>query len=74
MCVTSMVTDHYQQKYPQPQQWTWPIYHDYEELKRKAALYDELMKQPDCQKPEITEFEERIKDFLEKHYGIIPIR
>ena len=74
MCVVSMVSDYYQQQYPKPEQWNKPLFHDYLELKRKAELYDQLTKQPDCQKPELVLFEQQIKDFLEKTYGLTPIK
>lgn len=59
-----MVYDHFSTKYPTPAEWTWPTWEEYQELKRKAREYDRLTKQPDCEKPEVQDFEDRIKKRL----------
>ncbi len=64
MCVVSMVSDHYREKYPQPVQWNWPTWQEYQELKRKAAEYDRIMKQPHCEKGDLEEFERKIEKHL----------
>lgn len=48
MCVVSMVTDHYMKRWPQPTHIRPDIYHDIEELIRKARAYDVMTGQPDC--------------------------
>lgn len=65
MCVVSMVSDYYHRTYPTPNKWTLDKYQDYLELMRKAKLYDEMMKQKDCIKPELDEADK----LLEKHFG-----
>jgi hypothetical protein len=59
-----MVSDHYREKYPQPVQWNWPTWQEYQELKRKAAEYDRIMKQPDCEKGDLSVFEKNVEDWL----------
>lgn len=63
MCVVSMVMDHYSHK-PFPGFWTQPSYEEYKELLRKARLYDEMTKQPDCEKPELKEFDRRLDELM----------
>ena len=48
MCVVSMVTDHYMQRWSVPQYIPPTILRDIEELIRKAREYDKLTGQPDC--------------------------
>lgn len=48
MCVVSMVSDHYMQRFPQPTQMSPQIYEDIMELIRKAKEYDRMTGQPDC--------------------------
>ncbi len=67
MCVVSMISDHYREKYPQPAQWNWPTWQEYQELKRKAEAYDRMTKQPDCEKGDLKQYEDAIKDFLAKN-------
>lgn len=64
MCVTSMVSDHYFDKYRQPVQWSWPTWDEYTELKRKAAEYDKRTGQTDCEKGDLPLRERAVHDFL----------
>ncbi len=72
MCAVSMVTQHYFEKYPSP--FTFPPgeFYDLNELRRKAALYDELMGQKDCVEPDkdawFKKVQERI-DVIEKKFS-----
>lgn len=66
MCVVSMVSDHYFQKYQYPTQWTWPTWTEYMELKRKAELYDELTKQKDCFKDDLSDKEKAVIEYLRR--------
>lgn len=69
MCVVSMVSDHYFQKYPQPIQWTWPTWTEYQELKRKAELYDKRTNQADCEKGDLSDKEQAVLDYFNKKHG-----
>lgn len=51
MCVVSMITQHYWEKYPNPYQFPIYRYGEMQELLRKARLYDELTGQEDCIEP-----------------------
>lgn len=52
MCVVSMVTDHYSQKWPQPSLMSPDIYKDVLELIRKAKEYDAANNQAECLREE----------------------
>lgn len=76
MCAVSMITDHFQQKWPlypsQPSVFTitreqWD---EYQALKRKAEAYDKHNNQPDCVKPDLASWEAQIEQVLKKH-GVI---
>jgi len=72
MCVTSMVTDHYMLQYPTPLSFPafkWP---DYQELIRKARLYDEMMKQPDCPSPVKDQWAQELERIMREKYGLVP--
>lgn len=64
MCVTSAVLD-YGRQVPY-QQWTYPGWYEYQELLRKARLWDEHMAQPHCEDPNketwMAEVERRLKE------------
>ena len=66
MCVVSMVTNHFHDKWPSPNDWDKAKWEDYVEIKRKAEEYDRLTKQPDCHKPELPDIEKQIIDVLIK--------
>ena len=84
MCVYSMVSDHFMHRWPRP--WSPPApmfpempgvptpqeYEDYQELLRKAKLYDQMTGQPDCPAPEKLEWEKRLREFMEKEFGLKP--
>ena len=80
MCVVSMISDHYMDKYPQPAMWPtpnggWTIpkeYADYQELLRKAKLYDEMTKQKDCPAPDKVEWQKALEKFMKDKYGLKP--
>jgi hypothetical protein len=79
MCVVSMVTDHYREKWPViplhpcglpvgpllPMKFiTAEEWEEYQELKRKAAEYDAITNQPDCAKEGVAEWEKAYEDHL----------
>jgi hypothetical protein len=72
MCAVSMIVDHFRDRYPQPQYFPQPVYPDYMELVRKARLYDEMMKQKDCPKPEAEEWAAQLEKIMKEKYGLIP--
>lgn len=61
MCAVSFVSEHYFQKYTKPYDWTWPTWSEYQELKRKAELYDKMTGQADCIKPEFIKKEQAVE-------------
>ena len=79
MCVVSMITDHYRDKWPLPlpqspvvpsipyEQFPWA---EYWELKRKAEEYDRRTNQPNCEKEDIKKWESEMERFL-KEKGIL---
>lgn len=72
MCAVSMIVDHFRDRYPSPLQFPQGVYPDYAELVRKAALYDEMMKQKDCPKPEAEEWMKQVEQFMREKYGLEP--
>lgn len=75
MCVVSMVSDHYRDKWKdfgKQEGVTIPLsdWFEYQELKRKAKEYDERNNQPHCEKPDIADWEQKILDVL-KEQGLI---
>lgn len=54
---------HYEEK-PFPEYWNPPNYKEYKELLRKAKLYDEMTKQPDCEKPELKDFDRKLDELM----------
>lgn len=72
MCSVSMVTDHFMQQWPLPQQFPpfrWP---DYQELLRKAAEYDRLTGQPDCPAPDKVQWQQELERIMRERYGLNP--
>jgi hypothetical protein len=70
-----MVSGHYREIFPTPQQWEqWPPpnYIDYQELLRKAKLYDEITKQKDCPDPEKVKWQKDLEKFMRDKYGLSP--
>lgn len=71
MCAVSMITDHYKDKWPVNSylemisitRYQWE---EYQKLKKAAEDYDRRTKQPDCVKPDVAEWEQRIEEFLKK--------
>ncbi len=47
-------------------------FEDYDELRRKAEKYDKLMKQPECPAPDKVEWDKRLREFMEREYGLKP--
>ncbi len=75
MCAVSMVSQHYQDQYPGPQKWIgWPKndYLNYQELLRKAKLYDEMTQQKDCPDPEKVKWQKDLEKFMRDKYGLSP--
>ena len=67
-----MVMGHYQQQFPQVQYFPQSIYPDYLELVRKAKLYDEMMKQPDCPDPKKEAWHRELEAYMKEKYGLEP--
>jgi hypothetical protein len=67
-----MISGHYQGLFPQVQQFPPSEYPNYQELLRKARLYDEMMKQPDCPAPEKVEWEQKLEKYMREKYGLEP--
>lgn len=80
MCVVSAVTDFYQREWGSP--WVDPGYkppivapvkiitdeqwEEYQRLKRAAEEIDKKTSQPDCIKPDLAEWEQKMEEFLIK--------
>jgi len=81
MCVVSMVTGHFRTKWPlYPGYDVEPVklptileYEDYQELLRKARLYDEMMKQPDCPDPEKERWMAELERRMAEKYDLKPL-
>ena len=72
MCTVSMITGHYQGLFPQPATFPPYLYQDYQELLRKARLYDEMMQQRDCPDPAKEEWQKKLEQFMREKYGLEP--
>lgn len=72
MCAVSAITNGFYQQWPKPQQFPFDMYPDYLELRRKAALYDEMNKQRDCPEPEKAKWHEELVKFMREKYGFEP--
>lgn len=72
MCTYSMISGHYRELYPQPYTFPSQQYPGYQELLRKARLYDEMMNQKDCPDPEKAEWEKQLEKFMRDKYGMEP--
>lgn len=73
MCVTSMISGHFQQQWPVPidfPPFQWPTY---QELMRKAKLYDEMTQQRDCQDDEKTKWAKELERVMKERYGLSPL-
>lgn len=73
MCTVSMITDHYMQRWPQPNNFPPSHYPDYWELLRKARLYDEMTKQPDCPAHDKVEWQRELERVMREKYGLEPV-
>lgn len=74
MCSVSMITGHFREQWPQYERFPPQQYPRYQELLRKAKLYDEMMKQPDCPDPAKQEWNERLEKFMRERYGLEPAK
>lgn len=72
MCTVSMITGHYQGLFPQPQQFPPLEYPNYQELLRKARLYDEMMAQKDCPDPKKEAWHADLEKLMREKYGLEP--
>lgn len=72
MCTVSMISGHYMGMYPAPQQFPPEQYPNYAELVRKARLYDEMMKQPDCPDPAKDAWHKDLERLMKEKYGLEP--
>jgi len=72
MCTVSMITGHYQGLWPNPQTFPQSDYENYQELLRKAKLYDEIMKQKDCPDPAKEAWHAALEKIMREKYGIEP--
>ena len=73
MCVVSNVTDFYYKQWSpigESFQITRAEWEEYQRLKRNVQEIDKIIKQPDCIKPELDEWEKKIENYLIKR-GII---
>lgn len=84
MCVASMVTDHYQDKWPvykptfDPLPPIYPAFRaitkeqweEYQELKRKAEEYDKRNGEPECVKTGVAEWEAVIKSQIDAYVAV----
>lgn len=70
MCIVSAVSDHYRGQWPHPtvniyiitpEQWA-----EYQKLKKMAQELDDKLKQPDCVKPEVDEWEKQMEEYLKR--------
>lgn len=70
MCMMSAVSDHWMAQYPVPDPSKVAItladYLEYQRLKKMAQELDEKLKQPDCVKPGVDEWEKKIEEVLKK--------
>jgi hypothetical protein len=71
MCVVSMISGHYMQKWPYipPTTYPWPQptipeWNEYQELLRKAREYDRIMSQPDCPDPAKEDWNKKMSDYM----------
>ena len=72
MCTVSMISGHYQGLYPRQDHFPPMEYTNYQELLRKARLYDEMTGQKDCPDPAKAEWEKRLEKFMQDKYGLSP--
>lgn len=72
MCTVSMITGHYQGQFPNIQHFPPTHYPNYSELVRKAKLYDEMMKQPDCPDPAKDAWHKALEAYMRDKYGLEP--
>lgn len=78
MCIVSAVSDDYMKKWPDPFQpsvlggtyISWVDYEEYQRLKRMAEELDRALKQADCVKPEVDEWEQKVRQAL-KNGGLM---
>ena len=74
MCAVSMITGHYRDLYPNIQQFPAPEFPNYAELVRKARLYDEIMRQPDCPDPKKDAWHKDLEQLMREKYGLHPAK
>lgn len=55
-----------------PPVWDWKRWDEYQELLRKAKVYDEMMKQADCPDPAKEALMKEIERKLVEKYGLHP--
>lgn len=64
MCAVSAVHDYYRLNVP-VNDWTRPMFTEYQEIIRRLDLLDKKLDQPDCEEPAkaawMTEVEDRLK-------------
>lgn len=70
MCAFSMVVGHHQQLWPRPEDFPVQRHNELAELLRKARLYDEMMKQPDCPDPAKEQWLKDLDRYLADTYGL----
>lgn len=72
MCAVSMVTQNYFDQYPNPYSFPLQQWPDYAELRRKAALYDQMTGQPDCPDPKKAAWHAEVEKIMAEKYGLHP--
>lgn len=68
MCVVSMISQHYFDKFPSIPQFPYTTYLEYQELLRKAKLYDEMTGQKDCIEEQKDKWSKELSDYMRKTY------
>jgi len=72
MCTYSMVSGHYQGLWPNPADFPPLHYPNFQELIRKARLYDEMNQQRDCPDPAKVKWQDELERVMRERYGLEP--
>jgi hypothetical protein len=67
-----MISQHYQDRFPRIDQFPPAEYPPFTELIRKARLYDEMMRQPDCPDPKKEEWMRQLDAYMKERFGLEP--
>ena len=72
MCVVSMVSGHFQERWPKPQDFPPSDWFGYQELLRKAREYDRIHQQKDCIDPSKAQWERALEKYMKEKYDLDP--